>query len=223
MKDSKRVTFKISQRISDHLIEAILIFTSVFFAFWLTEYRESRNEAATIEISLQHVASEMKYNHKRAESIFRYHTNLIKEIDSLRQQDETAWKKLSGEDLSSWKGLQMPMLRSTAYQTFLNSNIIDNVEFELAKSLADIYNSQSIVERFDNSFFEVATTDTELSNLPKVRHLAKIYMGIIPELMSHYQLGKNRWFDKYGYDMEIENEKLKRIVDSRVNQLNIEK
>jgi hypothetical protein len=84
MAKTKKNRFKISQRISDHLIEAILIFASVFFAFWLTEYRESRNESSTLEISLQHIASEMEYNHNRVESIFEYHSNLILEIDSLK-------------------------------------------------------------------------------------------------------------------------------------------
>ena len=216
MTKNKRIRFKISQRISDHLIEAILIFASVFFAFWLTEYRESRNDAAILKISLQHIASEMKYNHRRVESIFEYHTKLITEIDSLRNQNDSDWEKLNGNDLTNWQGIQIPMLRSTAYQTFLNANIIDNVEFELAKLLADIYNSQSIIEHLDNSIFEVVTTDKELAALPKIRHLAEIYTGILPDVMMHYQLGKKKWLDKYGYDMDIENDNLKKVVDERM-------
>lgn len=216
MTKNKIKRFKISQRISDHLIEAILIFASVFFAFWLTEYRESRNDAATIEISLQHIASEMKYNHKRVEAIFEYQTKLITEIDSLRNLNDSDWKKLDGSVLKSWKGIQIPMLRSTAYKTFLNSNIIENVDFDLAKSLADIYNSQSIIEHLDNSMFEVVTTDTELSTLPKVRHFAEIYTGILPDVMMHYQIGRKKWLDKYGYKNDIENDNLKKIVDERM-------
>lgn len=213
---NKRIKIKISQRFSDHLIEAILIFASVFLAFWLTEYRESRNDAATLEISLQHIASEMKYNHKRVEAIFEYQSNLITEIDSLRNQNDSDWEKLKGNDLVSWQGIQIPMLRSTAYQTFLNSNIIENVDFELAKSLADIYNSQSIIEHLDNSMFEVVTTDTNLTALPKVRHLAEIYTGILPDVMLQYQLGRKRWLDKFGYNMDIGNDNLKKIVDKRM-------
>lgn len=216
MANDKRIRLKISQRIGDHLIEAILIFASVFFAFWLTEYRESRNEEATLKISLQHIASEMKYNHKRVESIYKYHTHLILEIDSLRNLNNSDWEKLHGNDLANWYGMQIPMLRSTAYQTFLNSNTINNAEFELAKSLADIYNTQSIIERLDNSFFEIATTDKELTALPKVRHLAEIYVGVLPDIMMFYQQGKKNWLDKYGYNLDIENENLKNIVDKRM-------
>lgn len=217
----KRFKLKVNQRISNHLIEAILIFTSVFFAFWLTEYRESRDDASTLEISLQHIASEMKYNHKRVEIIFEYHSNLINEIDSLKLQRSSEWEKLKGSDLENWNGIQIPMLRSTAYQTFLNSNIIDNADFELAKSLADIYNSQSIIERLDNSFFEIIAADKELTELPKVRHLAEVYVGILPDVIMHYQDGKEKWLVDFGYKMDIKNDDLRKNVDKRkANRLN---
>jgi len=216
MSKNKRIRFKISQRISDHLIGAILIFTSVFFAFWLTEYRESRNEAAKLKISLQHIASEMEYNHKRIASIFDYHTSLILEIDSLKNQNISDWKKLYGHDLSKWNGMQMPMLRSTAYQTFLNSGVNDKTKFELAKSLADIYNTQSIIERLDNSFFDIATADRELTALPRVRHLTRLYVSVIPEVIMFYQHQGKSWLSEYGYNMNIENDELKNIVEKRM-------
>lgn len=217
MSKNKENSWKIRQKISDHLIEAILIFASVFFAFWLTEYRESSKKAETLNISLKQIASEMVYNHKRIEFIFDYHSNLIQEIDSIKNQTDTDWEKLYGNNLKNWHGIQLPMLRSTAYQTFLNSGVTDNANLELAKSLADIYNMQSIIERFDNSFFNIASSDMELSALPKVRHLAEIYVGILPDLMKFYQLGKENWLYEYGYDMDIENDKLKSIVEIRMS------
>jgi len=218
MTKNKKNGLKISKRISNHLIEAFLIFASVFFAFWLTEYRESRNNETALKISLQHIASEMKYNHKRVELIYEYQSNLILEIDSLRKQTNIDWEKLNGEDLTIWEGIQLPALRSTAYQTFLNSNISDNAEFQLVKSLADIYNTQSIIERLDNSIFEVVIADKQLTNLTKIRHLAEIYTGILPDVMMQYQFGKKNWFYKYGYDLEITNNKLKKIIDERTLQ-----
>lgn len=205
---------KVSQRIGDHLIEAILIFASVFFAFWLNDYRESRNEAETLKISLQHIASEMDYNHRRIESVYENYSILIHEIDSLKNLDDSNWESLYGYHLKSWHGLQTPMLRSTAYQTFLNSGINDNAEFELAKSLADIYNMQTTIERLDNSFFEIATTDRGFTALPKVRHLTGIYSELIPALMMYYQQEGKKWLQEYGYNLDITNEKLKELLNN---------
>lgn len=213
----KKNKWKIGRRTGDHLIEAVLIFASVFFAFWLTDYRESRKDAATLEVSLKHIVAELNYNHQRVERIYEYHSLLISGIDSLKVIDPSDWDKLPGEVLTNWEGIQIPMLRSTAYQTFLNSNIIGNLDFELAKSLADIYTAQSIIERLDNSIFEVVANDINLSDIPKIRHLAEIYTGILPDVMIQYQLGRKRWLDQYGYDMEIENEVLKRVEEQRTS------
>lgn len=86
---------------SDHLIQGFLIFLSVFFAFWLTEYRETQKDSETLEISIQYIASEMRYNHIRIESIFEYHTNLLTEIDSLRKLSDSNWMQLDGSDLTN--------------------------------------------------------------------------------------------------------------------------
>ena len=110
----------------------------------------------------------------------------------------------------------MPMLRSTAYQTFLTSGVNDKAKFELAKSLADIYNVQSIIERLDNSFFDLATADRELTALPKVRHLARIYVGVIPDVIMFYQHKGKSWLSEYGYNMDIKNDELKNIVEKRM-------
>jgi hypothetical protein len=218
MAKHKRINLNISQRLSDHLIQGFLIFLSVFFAFWLTEYRESQKDADTLEISLQYIASEMSYNHNRVESIFEYHTQLLLEIDSLRTDTDSNWMQMKGSDLENWKGLQIPLLRSTAYQTYLNSNIIDNVEFELAKSLTRVYYAQSITERLDNSLIESTITDSEgLMSLPRLRNLVLVYLSTLPEVMMEYQRCKKDWLDVYGYDMDIINDGLKKETNRRIN------
>lgn len=208
MGNNKRIRLTISQRISDHLIGFIVVFASVFFAFWLNDYRESRNESKTLKISLQHIASEMEYNHSRIESVYEYYSSLIVEIDSLRNKENTNAKNLYGSDLKSWEGMRTPMLRSTAYQTFLNAGINDNVNFEMAKTLADIYNLQTIIEELDNSFFEIAASDMGFAALPKVRHLTGLYIELVPDLMILYQQEGEKWLTEYGFNIEVKNENL---------------
>lgn len=218
MAKHKRFKINISQRVSDHLIQGFLIFLSVFFAFWLTEYREAQKDSETLEVSIQYIASEMKYNHYRIETIYEYHTNLLTEIDSLRKQTDSNWTELDGSDLSSWKGLQTPLLRSTAYQTYLNSNLIDNVEFEFAKSLTRVYYAQSITERLDNSLLESVITDSEdLTSLPRLRNLLRIYLSTLPDVMMEYQRAKRYRLNDYGYDINIRNNELKNEVKRRMS------
>ncbi len=201
---------KLKPRIIDHLIEAILIFTSVFLAFWLNDLRESKKERNTLEVSLKHIALEMDHNHHRIESVFAYHLQLVNEIDSLAAAGNEDWQEMYGNSLNSWQGVKMPMLRSTAYQTFIISGVSGNAKFELAKSLADIYNLQSIIERLDNTFVEEATTDRGITALPKMRHLSGLYVEILPDIINSYQHEGKQWLSEYGYALNITNEDLKR-------------
>lgn len=217
MGKNTRIKLKITQRVSDHLIQGFLIFLSVFFAFWLTEYRETQKDAETLEVSIKYIASEIRYNHNRIEYIYEYHSSLLKEIDSLKELNDSSWMELDGSDLTNWQGLQTPLLRSTAYQTYLNSNIIDNVDFELAKSLTNIYYTQSVIEGFDKSLIQSAITDTEgLMSLPKLRYLTQVYLGALPDVMKEYQRAKGNWLDEYGYDMDIRNDNLKKEMNRRI-------
>ena len=217
MTTTKKGKVKLSDRVIDHFIAAVLIFASVFLAFWLTERRETKNSEKALKTSLKQIASEMTYNHRRVETVYEYHLKLISEIDSLRKNTNKDWEKLDGSVLANWRGIQLPSLRSTAYQTFLNSSINNKGELQLLKSLADIYNIQSIIERLDNSVFDIAIADKKLFNLSKIRHLVEIYTGILPDVMIQYQHGRKNWFYEYGYDLEVSSGKLKEEVNSRTS------
>jgi len=116
-----------------------------------------------------------------------------------------------------WKGLQIPLLRSTAYQTYLNSNLIDNVEFELAKSLTRVYDVQSITDRLDNSLVEHAIiASDEITNLPRLRNLLRTYLLNLPEVMTEYQRAQENVLSKYGYDVDINNNELNNEVNRRM-------
>jgi hypothetical protein len=175
------------------LIEAFMIFASVFLAFWLTEVRETRKANQLLEVSLQHIASEMEYNHKRIESIFEYYIKMSNEIDSIAKKSDVDLENRYGYELKGWKGVQIPMLRSTAYQTFLNSGAIDNADFDMSKSFAGIYNIQSVIERLENSFYDIAATDRGFTSLPNVRHLFGLYAEILPDVIYAYQMQGKRW------------------------------
>jgi len=213
---SKKPNFKISQLIVNYLIEAILIFTSVFFAFWLTEVRETKKTTETLKKSLQHIGSEMEYNHKRIEYIYEYYTNILKQIDSLRNEPGVKLDETHGFELKNWMGVQIPMLQSTAYQTFLNSGATDAADFDMAKSFADIYNVQAVIEQLEKSFYDIAATDMDFTSLYKVKHTFGLYAEILPDLIFVYQTGGKKWLTEYGYNREIKNENIRKYVAQKI-------
>ncbi len=211
----KWVKLNINQRYVDHAIQAILIFASVFFAFWLTDVREVNAKKNTLNISLEYIASEMQYNHKRIESVYEYHLQILGEIDSIKQTNNPDWGKLYGYMLKGWKGLQITMLRSTAYNSFLNSNISDVVEYDLQMDLASIYVVQSLIEKSENAMFDFIISDIGFTSLNKIRHISQLYVDILPDVLKSYQIKGKKWLKSYGYDAEVKSESLKKEIGKR--------
>jgi hypothetical protein len=58
----KKIKLSISKRISDHLIQAVLIFASVFLAFWLSDYRQNQSEKQQVKNAIDAVVNEVSLN-----------------------------------------------------------------------------------------------------------------------------------------------------------------
>lgn len=58
----KKLKFKLSTRLSDHLIQAVLIFASVFLAFWLSDYRQQQIENKQTRNAIEAVTNEILSN-----------------------------------------------------------------------------------------------------------------------------------------------------------------
>ena len=211
----KYPNFKLKERSIDHLIQGIIVFTSVFLAFWLTEIRNRQNTEQTVKVAFENIASEMTYNHSRVEYVYDYYSGILKQLDSLESADPEKFEKIQGFQLEGWKGVQMPMLRSSAYQTLLNSGLAKDIPIKMLNTLAFIYNLQSLVEKGDHSYIELFIADPNMFSLKKVRHYFQIYAEVLPDVMTSYQaLGKPH-LEKSGYYSEVQNSRLKILVEQR--------
>jgi hypothetical protein len=207
--------FSISGRLLDHLIQAVFIFSSVILAFWLSEFQTERKNQNSLETSMAQIAAEMSYNHNRIESVFAYHLYLTNKIDSLKQLEGLNIEKMHAYNIDGWQGVQMPLLRSTAYQTFLNSGMIEHAPLELVKALADIYITQSVIERLDNSFFDLAISEINLTTLDRINHLSNLYVEILPDVIGIYQKYGREWLGDKGYDQPILDTDLLMLIKRR--------
>ncbi len=208
---------KLSPRFTDHLIQAVLIFTSVFLAFWLTDFREKQNASKIVTLALENVASEMSYNHKRVENTYAYYLKLLRYIDSLQTVQPEKLNNLHGYQIPGWQGVQMPMLRSSAYQTILSSGIGKDIPFEVLRAISFIYHVQSVIERGDNSIIEKAVSDVDFTRLTKVRHFFTLFTDILPDVITIYQISGKKHLEKFGYTSEVEHEQLRKMIEIRKN------
>ena len=210
---------KFSQRFTDHLIQAVLIFTSVFLAFWLTEIREGQKTKGVVRAALENVASEMNHNHNRMVTAYLYHIEMIMQMDSLRTNQPENFNKYYGYQLKGWKGIQLPGLRSSAFQTLLNSGVVEDIPFEIIKSTSNIYNSQSAIQRLDDTMLEKILNDKGFTTLSDIRHVFGLYAEILPDIITAYTVFGKKHLESFGYNSDIEDEKLNDLINSRAKYL----
>ena len=213
-------TRKFSRQLLDHTIQGILIFASIFVAFWLSEVRENRKNQAIVVNALENIASEMRYNHYRMVSTFNYQYHVLTQLDSIRRNHPQILDTLRISQVSGWRGLGpgIPLLRSSAYNTMLTSGVMKDVPLNIANDLALMYNLQSLIERFDDNFATSFRQNfSEITSIESIFHSYGFYFDIIPELISEYQYLWRKHFKNHGYDLEIEHDILKKLVEGRMN------
>lgn len=215
MRKLKILSIKIKESVLNHLIQGVIVFASVFLAFWLTEVRDNINTEKEVEIALKSIALELSHNHDRIVYTFNYHYNISQQIDSVANHNPNAFEELHGFQLKGWQGVQLPMLRSTAYKTITNSGLISKLNFETQKSLADVYSVQKLIEDADNSIIELTINDLEFTKIRKVRHLSGLYIDILPDVIGFYQKFGYPLLKDKGYNQQLNDGILKSIIDEK--------
>lgn len=195
------------------ILEVFAIVVGVLIGFMVNEWRENRNNQRIAAGVLENIAAEMTFNHQQIVANFAYYDRIIARIDSIVAEDPAKVEGMYGHQLSGWQGAQPPMLRSSAYQMALTTGIIKDFPLETATRLADIYNVQTVVERLDDSIIMRFTTDHGFAALPTIRHLFGIYWEVLPSVMLGYQEEGLVLLGEYGYNLELEESKLKERVD----------
>ncbi len=195
------------------ILEVCAIVAGVLIGFMVNEWRENRNNQRMAAGVLENIAAEMAFNHQQMESTFSYYHSILAKIDSLTTEDPEMVRNMYGHQVDGWHGAQPPMLRSSAYQMALTTGIIKDFPIETATKLANIYNTQSVIERLDDSMIMRFTTDHGFAALPTIRHLFGIYWEVIPSVMLGYQKEGLELLRDYGYDLELRDGFLKERVD----------
>jgi hypothetical protein len=79
--------FRISKDTKHHLIQAILIFASVFMAFWLNEYRLKQIQKNETARALEAVVDEVESNLDILERWAPYHKSMLERLEDLFEKD----------------------------------------------------------------------------------------------------------------------------------------
>jgi len=178
----KKFNLKFSERVSDHLIQAFLIFFSVLFAFWLNDYRNNQIQKEQSELTLNFVNTELKNNLKTLEYWKSHHKNIMNSTEELLTNSSDSINTFQLDRLvNPDKGIFKAIITKNAHNYLQNTSEIDAA---LNLELNRIYQQQLYVE---NALQDVLNflKEREIYNEKMARTNYVIFNQLISEL--YYQ------------------------------------
>ncbi|MCH8568750.1 MAG: hypothetical protein LAT67_10820 [Balneolales bacterium] len=140
----KKSSFSLSKRIVDHLIQAVLIFTSVFLAFWLSDYREKQKEQRLVNSAIESVIGEISSNADVLKRLEPALLNTINRAGEFMMNSLDTASVFNHNYFTEGELRFSELLTSDSYQ-FLNQNSI-SVDIDKRLLINRIYKQQEFVE-----------------------------------------------------------------------------
>jgi hypothetical protein len=196
----KKIKFKysLSQRALDHLIQAILIFGSVFLAFLLNERRINQHQTKETQKALKAIVSEIKTNLDILEKWAPFHQVVLENTHELLEDDTLQYLNEFNIDLV--KGDSTSLMRQFITRHAWNYINSQNINFDLQTrfDVIMVYQQQEYVEnslqRLIDLLFERAMLDPEKKKenfIMFYQHLAELY-GQEKAMIETYQFRLER-------------------------------
>lgn len=133
-KKSRSKKFNLGTRTLDHLIHGGLIFTSVFLAFILNEYRIGRQEQRDANKALVAITTEIRNNKALLEHWSAYHKEIIDNVTpAFAEEDEDALKVLWDGDLAP-EGIMRAIITNDAWNMARHNRITFDIKTSMALS-----------------------------------------------------------------------------------------
>lgn len=195
------------------LLEIAVILVGVMLALLANEWRESRAIADSTQKALRSLASEMQHNHIQVVRTYTYYRSTLQQIDALKNIRSEEVTIGYGYELENWKGMALPMLRSSTYDMTVSTGVIKDIDFETADSLALIYNVQSVIEQLDRALLARSVTDPDITKLDSVQYMFTLYNELFPSLIGVYQQLGKPILQKHGYTATLDDEELAELVE----------
>jgi hypothetical protein len=157
----------------NHLFGFLSVLIGVLVAFWLNDWNENKKIQRNVNNALVNLRTEIERNKETAKQIkasnFRQ-ISYMKEIYDLLDDDleptvpdsviVKIYSKIfeTSEDSIESLGIEMDLysLSDVAYNTFKESEILSNIDFQLAVKLADTYITQSKLSDLDDDLIDEA-------------------------------------------------------------------
>lgn len=141
----KKGQWKMSRRVADHLIQGVLIFASVFLAFWLNDYRISVSERQATERALEAVVNEVTENREVLHRWAPYHREIAEQVLTRLQSEDGDEAPFSPYDYIDERGIFREILTYDSWDYLRQGEV--NLDLEIRLTVNRVFRQQEYVDR----------------------------------------------------------------------------
>jgi len=132
-------------KISDLVIQIISVTIGVFLGFVISDWSENRRESNKQVLLLKNIEAEINSNRRKVEKIIDYHMVVRDSSRHFLKQNDTNQTRVL-----FFKGINTVTFDNSAYQTGIQTGLLNTMDFDLIQSLNEIYTKQRSYEDFAN-------------------------------------------------------------------------
>ena len=128
------------------LVEVVSIIIAVVMGFIVNEWRENLNHKSNAKEALRRIAIEIEQNRLQANKKQKYYKSMISAIDSVIAEHGTA--DFNIKLIKGFKGINPPLLTSSAYKTASTIGVFNHIDFDTADNISKVYLLQDKLQEF---------------------------------------------------------------------------
>ncbi|TVQ44697.1 MAG: hypothetical protein EA362_09705 [Saprospirales bacterium] len=173
--------WSLKPRFYDHFINAILIFTSVFMAFWLNDFRQKQIQAGDSERAMEVIISEVENNLATLERWVPYHLDMLNRLEDLFAKDSVRFLEFFDPSVlvDDYMGIMREILTRHAQELIKTPNVQFSLQDRM--DIIMIYEQQKYVENALQRLIEMSYERAAM-DLDRVEETYRVFYAMLADL-----------------------------------------
>jgi hypothetical protein len=169
--------------------EILLVVIGILVALWINNWNETNKIEANTKQTLERIKNEILANQKKIDLVNSYHLMVKDTLENIHLPKTDEETKSA---LSFWKGLNIPRLQESSFQTAIQTGISKDMDVDLLESLNELYTFQETYNEFGKTASS-ALYDKDFSSVNNFKQIA-VFLHMVMSDLYYFEIGLNSRF-----------------------------